>query len=404
MLEGLKIIEMATYVAAPAAGGMLRDWGADVIKIEPIAGCPMRKFFEGTKSTLEIVGNPIFGLDNRGKKGMTINTSDARGADIVRELIKEADVFLTNVRPTSLENAKLDYKSLMNINKKLIYCSLSGYVLEGEERDRPGFDIAAFWSRSGMAHLTQRKGEIPLPLRTASGDHITAISTVSGILAAVYERQRTGKGKVVESSLLRTGIYSIGTDMALQLRFGRVPSTKNRDQQINPIANFFKTKDNRWICLSPRAGGDWDFPKVARALKKEEWLEDENFNTHHSRRVNSTEFVSAMDEAFNLLTLEEWGERLDKEDLIWAPVQNLSEVSKDEQVLSTGAFVEIEDPECDEKYRSLASPVKFHDTDDGPKGPAPKLGEHNSEILSGIGFTKEEIQEMIKEGIIGKEV
>ena len=123
-----------------------------------------------------------------------------------------------------------------------------------------------------------------------------------------------------------------------------------------------------------------------------------------SRRLNSTEFVSVMDEAFNLLTLEEWGERLDKEDLIWAPVQNLSEVSKDEQVLSTGAFVEIEDPECDEKYRSLASPVKFHDTDDGPKGPAPKLGEHNSEILSGIGFTKEEIQEMIKEGIIGKEV
>ena len=159
MLEGLKVIEMSTYVAAPGAGGMLRDWGAEVIKVEPLSGCPMRSFFEGTKSKVEIVGNPIFSLDNRGKKGMTINTSNEKGANIVRELIKEADIFLTNVRPTSLEKSRLDHKTLLNINKRLIYCSLSGYGLEGEERDRPGFDIAAFWSRSGMAHLTQRKGE-----------------------------------------------------------------------------------------------------------------------------------------------------------------------------------------------------------------------------------------------------
>ena len=157
MLEGLKVIEMSTYVAAPGAGGMLRDWGAEVIKVEPLSGCPMRSFFEGTKSKLEIVGNPIFSLDNRGKKGMTINTSNKKGADIVRELIKDADIFLTNVRPTSLENSKLDHETLLGINPKLIYCSLSGYGLDGEERDRPGFDIAAFWSRSGMAHLTREK-------------------------------------------------------------------------------------------------------------------------------------------------------------------------------------------------------------------------------------------------------
>ena len=402
MLEGLKVIEMSTYVAAPGAGGMLRDWGAEVIKVEPLSGCPMRSFFEGTKSKLEIVGNPIFSLDNRGKKGMTINTSNEKGADIVRELIKDADIFLTNVRPTSLENSNLDHETLLGINPKLIYCSLSGYGLDGEERDRPGFDIAAFWSRSGMAHLTQRKGEEPLPIRVAVGDHITSISTVSGILAAVYERQKTGKGKVVESSLLRTGIYSIGSDMALQLRFGRVPSTKKRDEQINPIANFFKTKDDRWICLSPRAGGDWDLPQVARAIGREEWLEDERFNNHHGRRTNSTEFVKAMDEAFSQLTLEEWGERLDKEDLIWAPVQNLSEVANDKQVIESGSFVEIEDPECEEKYLSLASPVKFHDSDVGPKGPAPRLGEHNKEILSEMGYSIEEINKFEENGIIGK--
>ena len=401
MLEGLKVIEMATYVAAPAAGAMLRDWGAEVIKVEPLNGCPMRRFFEGMKSNIPIEGNPIFTLDNRGKKGISINTSDEKGADIVRELIKDADIFLTNVRPQSLESAKLDHESLLKVNPKLIYCSLTGYGLEGEEKNRPGFDVAAYWSRSGMAHLTQRKGEEPLPIRTASGDHITAISTVSGILAAVYERTKTGKGKVVETSLLRTGIYSLSSDMALQLKFGRVPSTKKRDEQINPIFNFFKTKDDRWICLSPRAGGDYDLPKVVRALGKEEWLKNEKFNTNQARRENAKEFIDEMDKAFSQYTMSEWGEKLDEQDLIWSPVQNLKEVSKDKQAIDSGAFSEVEDQDCEENYTTVSSPVRFHNSNDGPKGPAPKLGQDNFEVLKSIGINEDQINELIDRGIVG---
>ena len=401
MLEGLKVIEMATYVAAPAAGAMLRDWGAEVIKVEPLNGCPMRRFFEGMKSNVPIEGNPIFTLDNRGKKGISINTSDEKGADIVRELIKDADIFLTNVRPQSLESAKLDHESLLKVNPKLIYCSLTGYGLEGEEKNRPGFDVAAYWSRSGMAHLTQRKGEEPLPIRTASGDHITAISTVSGILAAVYERTKTGKGKVVETSLLRTGIYSLSSDMALQLKFGRVPSTKKRDEQINPIFNFFKTKDDRWICLSPRAGGDYDLPKVVRALGKEEWLKNEKFNTNQARRENAKEFIDEMDKAFSQYTMSEWGEKLDEQDLIWSPVQNLKAVTKDKQAIDSGAFSEVEDQDCEENYTTVSSPVRFHNSDDGPKGPAPKLGQDNFEVLKSIGINEDQINELIDRGIVG---
>ena len=401
MLEGLKVIEMATYVAAPAAGAMLRDWGAEVIKVEPLNGCPMRRFFEGMKSNVPIEGNPIFTLDNRGKKGISINTSDEKGADIVRELIKDADIFLTNVRQQSLESAKLDHESLLKVNPKLIYCSLTGYGLEGEEKNRPGFDVAAYWSRSGMAHLTQRKGEEPLPIITASGDHITAISTVSGILAAVYERTKTGKGKVVETSLLRTCIYSLSSDMALQLKFGRVPSTKKRDEQINPIFNFFKTKDDRWICLSPRAGGDYDLPKVVRALGKEEWLKNEKFNTNQARRENAKEFIDEMDRAFSQYTMSEWGEKLDEQDLIWSPVQNLKEVSKDKQAIDSGAFSEVEDQDCDENYSTVSSPVRFHNSDDGPKGPAPKLGQDNFEVLKSIGINEDQINELIDRGIVG---
>ena len=401
MLEGLKVIEMATYVAAPAAGAMLRDWGAEVIKVEPLNGCPMRRFFEGMKSNVPIEGNPIFTLDNRGKKGISINTSDEKGAKIVRELIKDADIFLTNVRPKSLESANLNHDELHKINPKLIYCSLTGYGLDGEERNRPGFDVAAYWSRSGMAHLTQRKGEEPLPIRTASGDHITAISTVSGILAAIYERTQTGKGKVVETSLLRTGIYSVSSDMALQLKFGRVPSTKKRDEQINPIFNFFKTKDDRWICLSPRAGGDYDLPKVVRALGKEDWLDNKKFNTNQARRENAKEFIEEMDKAFSQHTMAEWGKKLDAQDLIWSPVQNLKEVSKDKQAIAGGAFSEVEDQDCSENYSTVSSPVKFHNSDDGPKGPAPKLGQDNFEVLKGIGINEEEINNLIDDGIVG---
>jgi crotonobetainyl-CoA:carnitine CoA-transferase CaiB-like acyl-CoA transferase len=402
MLEGLKVIEMATYVAAPAAGAMLRDWGADVTKIEPLNGCPMRRFFEGMKSNVPIEGNPIFTLDNRGKKGITINTSDQKGADIVRKMINDADVFLTNVRPQSLESAKLDHKTLMKINPRLIYCSLTGYGLEGEEKNKPGFDIAAYWSRSGMAHLTQRKGEEPLPIRTASGDHITAISTVSGILAALYERGNTGLGKLVETSLVRTGIYSIGSDMALQLKFGRVPSTKNRDQQINPLFNFFKTKDDRWICLSPRAGGDYDMPKVVRAIGKEEWLNNDKFNSNQARRENAGEFIKEMDKAFSNHTLSEWGNKLDAEDLVWSPVQNLKEVSMDSQAIASGAFSEVEDQDCSESYKTVSSPVRFHNSDDGPKGPAPKLGQDNFKVLNELGIGNNEINSLIDEGVVGK--
>ena len=402
MLEGLKVIEMATYVAAPAAGAMLRDWGADVTKVEPLNGCPMRRFFEGMKSNVPIEGNPIFTLDNRGKKGITINTSDKKGADIVRKMIKDADVFLTNVRPQSLESAKLDHKTLMKINPRLIYCSLTGYGLEGEEKNKPGFDIAAYWSRSGMAHLTQRKGEEPLPIRTASGDHITAISTVSGILAALYERGNTGLGKLVETSLVRTGIYSIGSDMALQLKFGRVPSTKNRDQQINPLFNFFKTKDDRWICLSPRAGGNYDMPKVVRAIGKEEWLNNDKFNSNQARRENASEFIKEMDKAFSKYTLSEWGNKLDAEDLVWSPVQNLKEVSIDPQAIASGAFSEVEDQDCSESYKTVSSPVRFHNSDDGPKGPAPKLGQDNFKVLNELGIGSDEINSLIDEGVVGK--
>ncbi|MEL6725047.1 MAG: CoA transferase, partial [Pseudomonadota bacterium] len=168
MLDGIKVIEHATYMAAPGAGGILSDWGADVIKIEPPGGDPIRNFFS-TIGT-DIQDNPVFDFDNRGKKSIVLDTRTEDGQKILRELAADADVFLTNVRPGGLSRSGLDYASLHAINPKLVYCTLTGYGLEGPDADKPGFDVASFWSRAGVGQLTVPKGQDPFALRTAFGE------------------------------------------------------------------------------------------------------------------------------------------------------------------------------------------------------------------------------------------
>ena len=197
---------MATYIAAPAAGGVMADWGAEVIKVEPLGGCPMRNFF-ATAMTDDYPDNPVFRADNRGKRALAVNTSTDEGTDIVRKLVEDADVFLTNVRPGQLEKQGLDFDTLHAINPKMIYASVTGFGLEGDERDKPALIRRRFGQiRHWLDDDPQRAS--PVPLRVAVGDHITGISTASGILAALLRAQKTGKGTLVESSLVRSGPMS----------------------------------------------------------------------------------------------------------------------------------------------------------------------------------------------------
>ncbi|HEX5776593.1 MAG TPA: CoA transferase, partial [Caulobacteraceae bacterium] len=245
MLEGLKVVELATYIAAPGAGGIMADWGAEVVKIEPPKGDPMRQFFETLGAEQD--NNPIFELDNRGKRGVVLDIAKPAAREAALKLVRGADVFLTNVRPQALKRAGLDWETLRRENPRLIYCSLTGYGLQGADADKPGMDVASFWSRAGVGAITAPKGVDPFPIRTGMGDHICSLATVSAILAAVIERSRTGEGRLVETSLMRAGQYAISSDMAIQLRLGKLASTRPREQAVQPLANFFRTGEGRWI-------------------------------------------------------------------------------------------------------------------------------------------------------------
>ena len=394
LLQGLKVVEFASYIAAPGAAGILADWGAEVIKVERPEGDPMRNVFGDAKSALS--GNPTFGLDNRGKRAVVLDTSKPDGREALTRLAAQADIFLTNVRPASLKRAGLDDETLRAANPRLIYAVVTGYGLEGPDAAKPGFDVTAFWSRAGVAHMHAPKGTDPFILRTGVGDHTTSLATVSAILAAVYEREKTGVGRLVQTSLLATGVYTVGSDLAVQLAFGKLASNRPRSAPFDPIANFYKSRDGHWFVLNPRGGGkDWQL--LATACGRPDLLEDERFPTGRLRKDNSVALVAELDDAFGALDFEDIARRLDEVDLVWAPVQTPAQVAADPQVAAAGALIDVEDGQGG-VYRSPAAPARFPGADATVRPAAPGLCQHTREVLAEIGYAPAEIEAMLASG------
>jgi crotonobetainyl-CoA:carnitine CoA-transferase CaiB-like acyl-CoA transferase len=396
-MEGIRVVELGFWVAGPSVGGVLADWGADVIKIEPKDGDPFRGLFlKGFGLDMPI--NPPFELDNRGKRSIALNYTQAEGRKITLEIIDRADVFVTNIRPGALERAGFDYPSLSKRNPRLIYASVTGYGLEGPERDRPAYDVGAYWSRAGIAAALGQPGADPPYQRGAMGDHTAGITAAGGVAAALYAREKTGRGQMISTSLLRIGVFTLGWDTNIKLRLGAPATPMTRTTTPNPLISCYRDRDGRWFWLLGLQG-DRLWPDLLRAVNRPDWLNDPRFSSLAGRRENCAELVRLLDEIFPTRLLAEWAEIFDREGVWWSPVQTTDEVVEDPQVIASGAFVDVPLPD-EGSARMVASPVDFSGTPWAPRSTAPELGQHTEEILLELGYDWEAIATLKEKGAI----
>jgi crotonobetainyl-CoA:carnitine CoA-transferase CaiB-like acyl-CoA transferase len=373
---------MGVWVAAPSAGALLADWGADVIKVEPPAGDPMRRAFGSLGIGGEDFPNPAFAQDNRGKRSVVLDLRDEKARATLEELLMTADVFLTNLRPDALDGLGLEPGATVERHPHLVYCSVSGYGLSGTDRNRPAYDIGAFWARSGLSMQLSSAEGIPLNARGGIGDHISGLAALAGLLAAVLEQRQTGLGRVVEVSLLRTGSYVLGWDLSLQANLGKVAPAEARHSNQTPLMNSYRTKDGRWFFFTGLEA-DRHIEGICRALGREDLLGDPRFADARAIRKNRVEVIALLDEIIATEPLAVWAERFDRAGVWWAPAQRPAEVLEDPQLLANDGIVELGDATPDgTRQRSMNGPVTFSDARVRPSTPAPKLGEHTDEVLA----------------------
>jgi crotonobetainyl-CoA:carnitine CoA-transferase CaiB-like acyl-CoA transferase len=399
VLSNYRVIELGMWVAGPAAGGLLADWGAEVIKVETPVGDPMRRLFQVLAGHGQ-PESPPFDLDNRGKRSVVIDLADPQGRDVLLALLATADVFLTNLRPEAVERLGLSPEALTEQFPRLVYASVSGYGLRGPEVGRAGYDVGAFWARSSIAALMAPGDADPPGVRSGMGDHVTATTAVAGILAALLERETSGKGQLVEVSLLRTGIYSVGWDLGIQARFGKLGSIQPRTTELNPMCNCYQAGDGRWFwLLGVEADRLW--PKLCAALGRADLLDDERYGTARGRRHHAAELVAELDELFAVATRDELTAAFDAHDVWWAPVNTPAEVFEDPQAVAAGAFVDVPAGPAGPAHRAVATPVIFHGDASRPVPPVPGLGEHTDDVLAEVGYDSAAVADLRAAGVVG---
>jgi len=383
-LGGIKVVELGVWIAGPAAGGILADWGADVIKIEPPEGDPSRTFHQMLGGVLP--SNPIFEMDNRSKRSAVLDLQTDEGKATALRLIAEADVFVTNIRTGALERLGLDYDTLAEQFPTLVYAHISGFGRTGPDANRPAFDIAAFWSRAGIASLLTGPGQTPPFQRGGMGDHNTGLAAAGAVSAALFERTHSGKGQLISTSLFREGMYTISFDLNTKLMWGTDIGNNDRSTASSPNANNYQLGDGRriWV-IGIDVNRHW--PPMCRLLGVPELIDDQRFATPLDRRENAKELIALLDAEFAKLNFDEVETRAAHEpDFFWAPINTLDELLADRQFEASGAIVEVPDP-AGGSATMVATPVDFSRTPVMPRSTAPGLGEHTNEVLNELDPT-----------------
>ena len=380
-LETVRVVELGLWIAAPAAAGILADWGADVVKIEPPAGDPARSFQAMLGEAMPT--NPPFELDNRSKRGIVLDLTTDDGQQAATELIAGADVFVTNLRLPALRRLGFDPDTILPDHPRLVYALITGHGMTGPDADRAAYDVGAYWARSGIASLLTPPGGNPPFQRGGMGDHAVAMSCAAGICAALVARDRTGEGQLVSSSLYRQGAYTIGFDMNTYLLWGQQVPVATHETMANPAFNVFTAADGRkfWL-VGLEADRHW--PSIARAAGHPEWAADERYANAGARAARAPEVIAMLDAAFAASPYAEWEETFNADpNVFWAPVNTMENMLADPQFWAAGGVVEVPGPEA--ATPMVNTPIDFHGTPAGPRWLAPTLGEHTAEVLREIG-------------------
>ncbi len=388
ILDGVRVVELTAWVAGPAAAGVMADWGADVVKVEPAAGDPQRAIF-GAIGVRDQGSVPPFELDNRGKRSVVLDLRTDAGREAMERLLDGADVFVTNMRVAALQRLGLDPAAVRGRHPGLIYGIITGYGLDGPDAHRPGYDVGAFWARSTLASSVVPRGQLPPPIRGGLGDHVTGMTLAGGICGALFDRERTGQGHLVSTSLLRAGLYCAGWDLGVLLRLGKLQSTRPREAAPQPLVNCYASADDKgfWL-LGLEADRHW--PGLIAAIERPDLAADERFADARSRAANAAAVIAELDVAFGSRPMADWITRFDEHDVWWAPINTPASALEDPQVAASGAFVEMTTPDGAETYRAIASPIDIDQRPQRP-GPSPALGAHTAEVLAELGYTPADI-------------
>ena len=400
-LEGLKVLEIANWVAAPAACAIMADMGAEVIKIEhPETGDPVRSIDVSSRGIVQYPGgiNSAFELLNRGKQSVAVNLENPQGQAIVLKLAARSDVVVTNLTPHRQERYKLRYEDVSALNQRAIYLALTGYGTDGPDRDRSGFDYAAFWARSGIMGSLGEAGGPPTQQRPGMGDQTTSLALTAAIAMALYERERSGKGQRIDCSLLHTGMWVIGLDIMSALKTRQPVERVSRKDVGNPLFNFYQTSDGRWLQLVMiESERFWD--GFCKALGLDEFAAEPKFDSHANRVRYSHELVEIIENKLFSENFEHWAARLDEQKCIWAPVQTLDQVVDDPQVHANGYVTTVTHAE-EGDFNILTAPIKYGRTPGMPTSAAPELGQDTETTLLELGYTWDDVIDLKEQGAI----
>jgi crotonobetainyl-CoA:carnitine CoA-transferase CaiB-like acyl-CoA transferase len=397
ILSGLRVIDCGTYIAGPAAAVILADFGAEVIKVErPPSGDPYR-LLSGLPGMPVSPVDYCWILDSRNKKSIALDLCDSIGREALLKLAASSDVFITNFQPQLVRKFRLGFEELNALNPKLIYAQVTGYGEIGPEAEKPGYDTTAYWARSGLMGLMHNADGEPTRSPAGFGDHPTAVALFGAVMLGLYQRDRTGSGCKVSTSLMANGAWSNSCQIQAALCDAEPPIRITRKTTNNPLVNHYLSRDGRRFML---AGLDAvkDWARLCAAIGMPELSADPKFHTPAARSENGRELVELLDREFAREDMAEWTRRFAHEEVIWGPVPTFDQVAEDEQMRLNGVFTELADAPGG-PLRTVSNPITVEGSPKVAPRMAPRIGENSCEILRGLGYNNEAITDMVKRGV-----